>query len=1071
MDRADPAPDEHGGEADQANGATPTRSNRDAGEAALRTFLIADIRGYTTYTRERGDEAAAVLAMRFAELVSEVVVARGGSVPQLRGDEALIVFVSARQALRVAVELQEQFRQAELPRGVGIGLDAGEAVAVEDGYRGGALNVAARLCAQAGPGQILASEAVIHLAAHVDGLAYIEPRSLRLKGLAQPIRTVSVVPEERAPRGMQRRLRRARRVLRFDRRSLIVGLGTVAALAVAGVAVWIATDGLRALTAAPGEAEAGGTLAAIGVDELPTLAFVDSSTGELIDTVAVRNPVEMQSVDGSLWVLGLDPKAVYRIDPATHEVVQTITVPLAKEGWWTVDGEILWFTDFGEPGHVIGIDIGTQLVVRDFTLTTDSDELATANGVAVGAGSLWISRPQTGEILRLDPVSGEIQASIETFAPDILAFGEGALWTTGFGRIARIDPATNRPSFEARELAEDRFLAQIAFGGGHAWTADEEQGIVWRVDRTGSVVGTYQTGAGARPLAFADGTMWVGNQDAGTLSGIDVVTDEVTTLDLGHSNVGIAAVEGEIAVSVWPNIDERLATLDGQVLRIAMPGDPFFGLAPDPPVGLTFEIRQVEYATCASLLTYPDVPAPDGWELQPEVAEAMPEVSADGLTYTFRVREGFAFSPPSNQPLTAETFRYSIERALSPGLGEAGRGIQFLGDIAGAQAFHEGEADAVEGLAADGKRLTITLEAPAADLLSRLALPYFCPVPIGTPVALDGLDPRPPLASAGPYYLAEHEGGELAILRPNPNYTGSRPQHYDHIVLRLGINDADAVGRVQSGEIDAAVTPPFQSLLSPARDLAREWGPGSEAAANGDQRWFGGPRFGLTFIALNPQDELFSDVDVRRAVSLAIDRASLAASFDEAPFASLLAPSVRGSPPVDAPLPEPDPDAAEELMSGRSGTAVIVAPAQCGDCLDFGNTLAGNLAVIGIELEVRPVEGDVFEAISGPGSDVDVVQGFLDTDYPDPAALLGSIRDEVPWLPDWVHDELGRVEGLAGDERIDAAAELAERLSDEEYLAIPVAYPVFPMFIGETVGCAFVQPAIGAVDLAALCPE
>jgi ABC-type transport system substrate-binding protein len=47
----------------------------------------------------------------------------------------------------------------------------------------------------------------------------------------------------------------------------------------------------------------------------------------------------------------------------------------------------------------------------------------------------------------------------------------------------------------------------------------------------------------------------------------------------------------------------------------------------------------------------------------------MPGVSDGGRTYAFIVRNGFAFSPPSGEPLTAETFRFSIERALSPVLG------------------------------------------------------------------------------------------------------------------------------------------------------------------------------------------------------------------------------------------------------------------------------------------------------------------------------------------------------------------------------------------------------------------
>ena len=84
-------------------------------ETELRTFLIADIRGYTTYTREHGDEAAAALAARFAALVDEVVTARDGFLLELRGDEALVVFVSARKALRAAIDLQARFAASRAP--------------------------------------------------------------------------------------------------------------------------------------------------------------------------------------------------------------------------------------------------------------------------------------------------------------------------------------------------------------------------------------------------------------------------------------------------------------------------------------------------------------------------------------------------------------------------------------------------------------------------------------------------------------------------------------------------------------------------------------------------------------------------------------------------------------------------------------------------------------------------------------------------------------------------------------------------------------------------------------------
>jgi tetratricopeptide (TPR) repeat protein len=122
-----------------------------------------------------------------------------GEVVELRGDEALAVFSSARLALRAAGGLIDAFAgeataDPTTPFRVGIGLDAGEAVPVEGGFRGAALNLAARLCSLAGPGEILASEGVIHLAGKLEGLAYGERGALQLKGFDNPVEVVEVRP-------------------------------------------------------------------------------------------------------------------------------------------------------------------------------------------------------------------------------------------------------------------------------------------------------------------------------------------------------------------------------------------------------------------------------------------------------------------------------------------------------------------------------------------------------------------------------------------------------------------------------------------------------------------------------------------------------------------------------------------------------------------------------------------------------------------------------------------------------------------------------------------------------------
>jgi class 3 adenylate cyclase len=168
--------------------------------SGVRTFLIADIRGYSRYTEECGDEAAAALSKRFARIVNEDVAAHDGALVEMRGDEALVVFTSARAAIRAAVDLQAQFQEAaeefDIPLRVGIGIDSGEAVQLDDGtFRGAALNVAARLCGRASGGEVIISGATSRLAGRLGGLHYSDGGRLRLKNIPEPIHVYKVYSE------------------------------------------------------------------------------------------------------------------------------------------------------------------------------------------------------------------------------------------------------------------------------------------------------------------------------------------------------------------------------------------------------------------------------------------------------------------------------------------------------------------------------------------------------------------------------------------------------------------------------------------------------------------------------------------------------------------------------------------------------------------------------------------------------------------------------------------------------------------------------------------------------------
>lgn len=165
--------------------------------ASILVFLIADVRGYTRFTQEHGDSEAARLASKFAGIARASTEQWDGRLIELRGDEALAVFASARKALLAALEMQARFAEAtdadpNLPLYAGVGLDVGEAVPLEDGYRGAALNRAARLCSLAGAGEVLISSGLAYLAPRGEELAFVARGQTQLKGFDDPAEVLLV---------------------------------------------------------------------------------------------------------------------------------------------------------------------------------------------------------------------------------------------------------------------------------------------------------------------------------------------------------------------------------------------------------------------------------------------------------------------------------------------------------------------------------------------------------------------------------------------------------------------------------------------------------------------------------------------------------------------------------------------------------------------------------------------------------------------------------------------------------------------------------------------------------------
>jgi class 3 adenylate cyclase len=335
------------------------------GQPGVHTFLIADIRGYSRYTDEFGAEAAAGLTARFVELVTEDVETHGGDVVEIRGDEALAVFASARQAIRCAIALQARFDEEaaidhDLPLRVGIGLDSGEAVALEGGgFRGAALNVAARLCARAHGGEVIVTDATYRLAGRMEGLTFSDRGRVHLKNISDPLHILQVYSEHDAPNTNRWVLMFFGKPARQFGWKLAAGVVGLAALTAAGVVYLTTGDNTEGGSAAPVQ----GPGALPGTATLPASARLDALVPAALwkdcRVQSVANPSAIQTAvclpsSGmpDRWEISMYPNASTLAAAYTSQLGPREDIPRGKGkcNAFSWGGEHAWLHGPDKPG-------------------------------------------------------------------------------------------------------------------------------------------------------------------------------------------------------------------------------------------------------------------------------------------------------------------------------------------------------------------------------------------------------------------------------------------------------------------------------------------------------------------------------------------------------------------------------------------------------------------------------------------------------------------------------------------------------------------------------------------------
>ena len=147
--------------------------------------------GSTDLTQRVGDDRAQEAVRRHNSVVRQALKEHGGNEIKHTGDGIMASFGSGRRALDCAVAIQRVFDDEDSPMLVRIGLNAGEPVAEEEDLFGTSVQLAARVCAKAEPGQILVSNVVRELTMG-KGFLFAEVGDVVLKGFEDPVRLYEV---------------------------------------------------------------------------------------------------------------------------------------------------------------------------------------------------------------------------------------------------------------------------------------------------------------------------------------------------------------------------------------------------------------------------------------------------------------------------------------------------------------------------------------------------------------------------------------------------------------------------------------------------------------------------------------------------------------------------------------------------------------------------------------------------------------------------------------------------------------------------------------------------------------
>jgi peptide/nickel transport system substrate-binding protein len=328
----------------------------------------------------------------------------------------------------------------------------------------------------------------------------------------------------------------------------------------------------------------------------------------------------------------------------------------------------------------------------------------------------------------------------------------------------------------------------------------------------------------------------------------------------------------------------------GGTLELAMLGDVSAAFDPQKEY---YSVTWEYYRCCLlrTLLSYKGVPTDQGGaELQPDIATDQPEVSSDGLTYTFTLKSGINYAPPfQDVEVTSGDIVRALEREADPNAAVNGYNF-YYSIIDGFDDFGAGDADSIKGLETpDDSTLVVHLTSPSGYLPYLFAMAATAPIPPNGDAPLGAAEGHTKdygrfLVATGPYMfagsdsldfsgdpesqtpVAGYEPGKSIQLVRNPSYDpstdGLRPAYPDAIDITIGGDNNDLYNKILAGELDGVV----DGIVPP--QVLRQFS--TDPTLQPRLHIF--PSDAVRYVSFNLAMPPFDDVHVRKAFNLALDK-------------------------------------------------------------------------------------------------------------------------------------------------------------------------------------------------------